>query len=295
MIQDFSMQEPPQASSPRDLSNPEAGLEVSLLDIFFFLWRSRRLLWISTLSSALLALLIASLLPKTYTGVTSFLPPQQSGSVSSALLSQLGGLGSLAGLAGGGSGLKSPSDLYVGLLKSQTVEDSMVRRFDLQREYKTKLLSDARKTLEGQTTIDGTGKDGLIRVSVKARTPERAAELANGYIDQFRALSASLAIGEASQRRLFLEQQLQQTKNNLATAEEQLKQSQQTSGLIELNSQARALVESAGALRAQIGAKEVQVQSMRTYAGSGNVGPAASRAGADRPAQRTCKARRQRR
>lgn len=250
------------------LQPPET--EISILDILVLLVENRsfllRVMGVCTVAAVILALL----LPVNYTAMTSLLPPQQSSSFSSTLLSQLGNLGSLAGAAGL-PGLKNPADLYVGLLKSATVENGMVQRYDLQREYKQKRLSDTRKALEGHVTIDGSGKDGLIRISVKDHSPDRAAELANGYVDQYRKLSKSLAIGEASQRRLFLEHQLQETKDNLAEAEEDLKRTEQTTGVLQLDAQARALIESAGSLRAQVAAKEVEVQSMRTYAGEGNV------------------------
>ena len=108
------------------------------------------------------------------------------------------------------------------MLKSRTVEDAMVQHFGLMQEYHKRYLSDARKKFENNATIDGSGKDGLIHISVEDRDPRRAAELANGYVDQFRSLSQHLAVTEASQRRLFFEQELEQAKNNLANAEEAL-------------------------------------------------------------------------
>lgn len=258
-----------QADANRSHQQPPET-EISILDILVLLVENRSFLLRVTGVCTAAAAIVALLLPVNYTAMTSLLPPQQSSSFSSALLSQLGGLGSLAGAAGL-PGLKNPADLYVGLLKSETVENGMVQHYDLQREYKAKHLSDARKALESHVTIDGSGKDGLIRISVKDRSPDRAAELANGYVNQYRSLSKSLAIGEASQRRLFLEQQLQGAKDNLAKAEEDLKRTEQTTGVLQLDAQSRALIESAGSLRAQVAEKEVEVQSMRTYAGEGNV------------------------
>jgi uncharacterized protein involved in exopolysaccharide biosynthesis len=110
----------------------------------------------------------------------------------------------------------------------------------------------------------------MIHISVDDPDPRRAAELANGYVDQFRTLSQHLAITEASQRRLFFEQEVEQSKNNLANAEEALKQTEHTTGLIELDSQARALIETAVALRAQIAMREIQIQGMKTYAAGEN-------------------------
>jgi uncharacterized protein involved in exopolysaccharide biosynthesis len=114
--------------------------------------------------------------------------------------------------------------------------------------------------------VDGSAKDGMIHISVEDHDPRRAADLANGYVDQFRIQSQHLAITEASQRRLFFEQQLEQAKDNLANAEEAMKETEQKTGVIQLDSQANALIESATSLRAQVAAKEVQIQGMRTYA-----------------------------
>ena len=81
------------------------------------------------------------------------------------------------------------------------------------QEYHKRYLSDARKKFEHYSTVDGNGKDGLIHISVEDHDPRRAAELANGYVDQFRDLSQNLAITEAGQRRLFFEQQLEAGEN----------------------------------------------------------------------------------
>lgn len=244
--------------------------EISLLELLTVIAERKKIvLWITGLF-AVVSIIVSLLLPKWYTATVTLLPPQQNSSLSAAMASQLGNLGGLASLAGGSLGLKNPNDMFVGMLKSRTVEDAMIQKFGLMQEYHQRYLSDARKAFERHVTVDGSGKDGLIHISVEARDPNRAAELANSYVDQFRNLSEHLAITEASQRRLFFEKQLEQAKDNLANAEESLKETEQKTGLIQLDSQARALIESAAGLRAQIAAKEVQIQSLRTYATSEN-------------------------
>ncbi len=226
----------------------------------------KRTILLSTAVCAVLSVIVAFVLPKSYKASVTLLPPQQNASIGAALSSQLGSMGGMAALAGGGLGIKNPNDMYVAMLKSRTVEDAIVQHFGIAQEYHSHFLSDARKALENHTTVDGNGKDGLIHLSVDDRNPQCAAELANGYVDQFRKLSEHLAISEASQRRLFFEQQLEQAKDNLATAEEALKLTEQQTGLIQLDSQTRALIESAAQLRAQIATKEVQIKSMETFA-----------------------------
>jgi len=251
---------------PRQATGATAEDEISLLDLLIVLAERKRTVLLTTLVFAVLSIAVSLLLPKRYTAKVTLLPPQQNSSMSTMLASQLGSLGGLASLAGGGLGLKNPNDMYVAMFKSETVEDAMVNRYGLMQEYHAKLLSDARKDFEHHATVDGNGKDGLIRISVEDRNPERAKELANGYVDAYRDLSQHLAITEAGQRALFFKDQLAKAKDNLAKAEVALEQTEQKTGLISVDSQARALIESAASLNAQIAAKEVQIQAMQTYA-----------------------------
>jgi uncharacterized protein involved in exopolysaccharide biosynthesis len=245
--------------------------EISLLDLLIIVARHRRLILRTTIGMVLIGVLLCLLLPNKYTATTAILPPQGGSSAGSALLSQLGSLSSMASLAGGGSlGLKNPNDLQVALLRSRTVEDAMVNRYHLMTLYHAKRESDARKKLESRVAIDNGAKDGLIRISVTDSDPHRAADLANGYVEEYKNATAHLAVSEASQRRLFFEQQLSGAKDNLANAEEALKKTEQSTGLIQLDSQARAVIASVAQLRAQIAAKEVQIQGERSFATAEN-------------------------
>jgi uncharacterized protein involved in exopolysaccharide biosynthesis len=236
--------------------------DVSLIDLLIVIGRRKKFLVVSTIAVGILTLIVTLLIPKRYTATITVLPPQQGSSLSSALLSQVGNLGALGSLAGGSLGLKNPADMTVALLKSRSVEDAMIQRFDLMKLYKEKRLSDARKSLENRTSIDSNIKDGLIRIEIEDRDPKRASDMANAYVDEYQKFSRHLAIGEAGQRRLFFERQLVEAKNNLAIAEEALKASQQKSGMIQLDSQAKALIESVAALRAEIATKEVEIRSL---------------------------------
>ena len=242
--------------------------EISLIDLLIVLAEQRRMILYVAVSFFVLSVILSLLLPKKYTATVTLLPPQQSSSISSAVVSQLGNLGGMAALAGNSLGIKNPNEMYVAMFKSRTVEDAMVKRFGLLQQ--NGYASVARKNLENRTTVDGSAKDGLIHISVVDADPNRAAELANGYVEQFRDLSEHLAITEAGQRRVFFERQLGEAKENLVKAEEALKRTQQSTGLIQLDSQSRALIESAAALRAQVTAKEVQIQGMESYATSEN-------------------------
>ncbi len=262
---------------PEEIAGEEngAGLraknEFSLLDLTVLLVANKRFIARFMIGAALLGIVTAFLFPVRYEAKIILLPPTQNSSMASALLGQLGNLGSLGSLASlGGLAMKTPADMYVSFLTSRTVEDAMIRRFNLMSEYDEKRISDARKTFERRTTVVSGVKDGLIRISIEDHDPQRAAELANGYVDEFRKLAASLAITEAARRRLFFEEQLEQAKTDLTAAEEAMRKTQQTTGVLQIDSQARSLIESAALLRGQVVAKQVQIQSMRSFAAEDN-------------------------
>jgi tyrosine-protein kinase Etk/Wzc len=217
--------------------------------------------------AAILSIITVLLLPNTYTGNAKILPPQQNQSMGAmATLSQLG---PLAGLAGQGLGLRSPSDIYVAMLRSDTVANGLIDRFSLMSVYENKLRIDARRRLADQTEISA-GKDGVISISVDDRSPRRAADLANAYVEELEKLTKTLNVTEAGKRRLFFEREVKMENDNLADAEVALKQTQEKTGLILLDSQSKAMIESITSLRAGIAAQEVKVQAMRSFATTEN-------------------------
>src|SRR5690349_558239 len=269
------MREQAHPGSPRHgapAGDPAAEDEASLLDPLIVLAKHKRIVLGVPFAVAVVAAVISLLLPKIYTGTARILPPQQGASAASALLTQLGGafggLG-LAGAAGGALGVRNPNDLYVGMLKSRTVADNLIARFDLNKIYGEDLQSRTRDALQNNTAI-AAGRDGIITIDVDDKDPKRAAELANAYVDELMKLTNVLAVTEASQRRLFFERQLEQAKDNLTAAEVAARQGLQKGGLAQVDAQGRSMIAVTARLRAEISAKEVQLGAMRTFAAEGN-------------------------
>jgi uncharacterized protein involved in exopolysaccharide biosynthesis len=155
------------------------------------------------------------------------------------------------------------------MLKSRAVQDALIATFDLARVYDRKQATDIRKALAAATDIN-SGKDDLISIAVEDQVPKRAADLANAYVEELSNITRSLAVTEASRRRVFWEQQLQQAQDALAGAEVALKETRLSTGIIDLDSQAKAIVEAIGSVHGQIAAKEVESQAMRTFATASN-------------------------
>ena len=165
-----------------------------------------------TIAIAIVSLgtVVAFLLPAEYTATASIIPPGTStGSSAAALMGQLSALGGGASLMGS---MKSPSDMYVGILKSHSIASAMVHRFNLTSLYGVKKESQAEKLLARHTDISVGLKDSIISIGVTDRSPENARAFTAGYLDALRSTSAGLALTESSQRRLFYEQRLSQEK-----------------------------------------------------------------------------------
>jgi len=232
--------------------------------------KRRKLIGIAALAIFILGTAVAVLLPRRYMATTVIMPPQQGGSAGAAMLAQLSSLSAMAGAGASALGIKNPNDMQVALLKSRTVEEAMVAHFHLEELYHTKYLSTARKRLEKRAYFDNGLKDGLIRLSVVDSDPRRAAEMANGWVEEYRRFSATLAMNEASGRRLFFEGQVADARKNLTRAEEEMKQTEQRTGVMEIDSQAHAMIAAAAMLRAQVAAKQVEIQAMRQFAADEN-------------------------
>ncbi len=244
----------------------ESPREVDTIAVLLVLAKKKMPILKITLAAALLALIIALLLPKMYTATTTVLPPQENQSTVTAMLGQLG---AFAGLRSEDLQLKNPSDLFVAMLGSRTIQDHLINRFDLRRVYWVKQYREARKTLESRSKIVA-GDEGLISISVTDRDPKRAADLANAYVEELHDLNGNLAITEAAQRRLFYQQQLDSEREALTQAEVALKQAEEKTGLIQPDAQGKEIVAAVADMRAQVAIHEVQLQAMRTYATESN-------------------------
>lgn len=255
--------------SEEGLSDPpilEEEDDLDILDLLIIPVRYKFVILKVSFSVAVLTAIYTLILPNIFTASARILPPQPAQSLASSLLSQIG---PLTGLTGRDLGVRNPNDLYVSMLKSRTVAVNLIHRFSLQQLYERKTETDTIESLKQVTRI-ASSKEGIIEIEVDDKDPTRAANMANAYVEELFRLTQNLAVTEASQRRLFFENQLKIAKDELSTAEAKLKDIQETTGLIEPSSQGKAIIESTATLRALIGAKEVEISSMRSFAAAQN-------------------------
>ena len=244
-----------------DPSTPGAP-ELDLLEA----WRLLRPHWRVVLGApalaGLAALAVTYAIPPTFTASATLMPPAQNAS-SSALTALTGQLGALGGLAGATGALKNPADQYVAFLKSRNVVDRVIEQHDLKVVYDEQLLHDTREQLFKNLRVTAGKKDNLIVVEVDDHDPRRAADMANAFVVELRRVNAELAVGEASQRRLFFEEQLKTARLALSDAEDALNASGVSPST--LNTAPQAAVAAVARLKASITAQEVKIASMQGF------------------------------
>jgi uncharacterized protein involved in exopolysaccharide biosynthesis len=252
-----------QTNMPDDLAREESqpfaeGGEVSLSDLLQPLAQGWRWLVAVAVLAGGAGFFVASMLPEWFSAKTVMLPPQQQQSAATAAVAQLG---ALAGLAGSIGGLKSPADQYVALMESATVGDRIIDQFKLIDVYKVDFRVDARNRLSRSVRISAGKKDGLISIEVDDRDPQRAADIANAYVENLRYLTTKLAVTEAQQRRAFFEQRMKEAKDRLTQAQVALGGA--GLGTDVLKAEPKSAAEGYARLRAEATAAEVRLQTLR--------------------------------
>jgi tyrosine-protein kinase Etk/Wzc len=244
--------------------------EVSLLDYWRVVRKHIRLIIVLYLIAVLVTLGYSLWTPKIYESTATILAPDERGGRSLGLATAL----AASGVAQATPGLSMPSltpqrDIFVSILKSRTMAQDVVQRFELQERFQVPFLSDAIRHLSGMTTVT-LSKDGVISVKVQETDPPLAAEIANFYVTRLDQMITRFATTEASKQRVFIAVRLIETERELRRAEEALRQFQETNKVIALQEQARGAVETAAHLKGEIMASEVQLEVMRKFATDAN-------------------------
>jgi uncharacterized protein involved in exopolysaccharide biosynthesis len=261
---------------PEAAPQPAAG-EVLLAEIpledprelqaarFRLFWERRRFLLGATTIGLLASTLFAFMIPKSYTSTAQLMPPDQQSTSALAMMAGMaakagGGLGAVAGDL---LGVKSSGALFVGVLRSQTAQDRLIQQFDLRKVYGSRLIMDARKKLDENTSISEDRKSGIISISVTDHNAQRAAALANAYVDQLNLLVAELSTSSAHRERVFLEERLKVAKKDLDEASNQLAQFSSKNNTLDIQQEGKAMLDAAGAIVGQLIAAQSQLEGLR--------------------------------
>ena len=237
------------------------------------LWKQRRLIQRATLAGLLAGTLLAFLLPKRYESMTQLMPPDSQSNSGVAMLAALSAKtgGGLAPLAGDLLGIKSSGALFIGILRSRTVQDRLIDRFDLHRVYRTRYEQEARTELSENTAISEDRKSGIISISVTDRDPRRAAAIAHAYVEELNQLVAELSTSSAHRERVFLEERLSAVKRDLDQASQDFSQFASKNKTMDLKEEARAMLQDAATIEGELIAAETELKGLQATYTDNNV------------------------
>ncbi len=236
--------------------------EISLIDLSIALGQEKKTLFAVPLFTTSVAIVVSLIMTPVFTAKTLMMPPQQQ---QSSAASALASLGALAGLAGGAAGVKSPDEMYIAFMESESLQNSIIKKMSLQTRYEAKTLTDTRAGLKGAVKITSDKKSGLISIEATDKDPVFAAQLANVYIDELHNLLGRLAVTDAQQRRVFYEDQIKKTQADLVNAESRFRLANEKSGMQMTSILAETSLRANAEMRGQIAAKEVQLQAMSRF------------------------------
>jgi len=241
--------------------------DINLLDLLIALGQEKWTLMVVTAFAALAGIVVSLVTPATYVSRTSIMPSQQSGGGGGGLAS----LGSLTGIAGLGAlsnmaaGIKSSDEMFIALMRSQSVQSALIEQFKLKDRYGARNTEEARLALNLNVSVVADKKSGLLFIDAQDKDPHFAAQLANAQVKELNVILSRLAVTEAQQRRAYYEQQIINTQTKIPQLELEYKEAQKSSGL-----EVASLLSEVGTLPGQIAAKELQLQVLSRFATAQN-------------------------
>ncbi|HEV2386565.1 MAG TPA: GNVR domain-containing protein [Candidatus Acidoferrales bacterium] len=233
------------------------------------LWNNRRFLLRVTAVGLVVSTALAFLTPKRYTSVARLMPPDQSsgglGSMLAALTDKtgLGAAGGLAAMAESALGIRTTAELFIGILQSETVQDDLIHKFNLQKRYHDRYLYDARKDLASHTDIDEDRKNGILTIKVTDRDPGMAHAMAQEYVDQLNWVVNHLSTSSARRERIFLEEEVKKSSQRLEDDEKAFSRFASKNTAIDIPEQGKAMLTSASFVQGQLIAAESQLEGLR--------------------------------
>lgn len=261
----------------------DSGLELlpplsqkSAVDHLQALWQERRFLLRWAKYGLLLSTLVAFLIPPRYESVTRLMPPDPQNSSAATMLAALSGhagdlLGSVSGVGSDLLGLKTSGALFIGVLRSRTVEDALITRFDLRKLYWIRRWEDARQELEDRTSLREDRKSGIIEIRIRDRSPQRAQAMGQVYVEELNRAVNTVSTSAARREREFLENRLNAVKQDLDQAASDFSQFASKNSAIDIPAQGKAMVEAAARLQGALIAAEAQRQALEQIYTPNNV------------------------
>jgi capsule polysaccharide export protein KpsE/RkpR len=160
------------------------------------------------------------------------------------------------------SGATTASDLMVGILASGTVTGSVARRCSIAYYYRIKKQSPEQtgRQLRDMTKLAATD-EGIVRISVEAKTPVLAATVANAYVAELDSFLRHSNISRGRNTRVFIERRLAEVEASLGAARDSLRVFQQRNRVAAVDDETKAAIDAYASMKSQLGAKEAMLEA----------------------------------
>jgi uncharacterized protein involved in exopolysaccharide biosynthesis len=149
------------------------------------------------------------------------------------------------------------------------LRDAIIERFDLKNLYDVDTIEDARRTLDKNVSVNKSN-EGIVSITVEDRVPERAAEMANAFVEELDKINKDVVMSSGRRTRIFVEKRLEEVRYKLVETEESLKEFQEKHKAIKLDDQSEAIIEAIGSIKGKLVAKEVELQTLLSFATPSN-------------------------
>lgn len=237
--------------------------EITLSEYINVVLKYRKPIGIFVAAVFFLSVIVSLILPNIYIATAKILPPQDNNVDIISMLHDADN--PLGGLASSFDGSQTPAALYVGIMKSRSVADALIEKFGLKQLYDEKYIEDVYKKLADRTTIKISRKDQIINISVNDRDRQRAADLANAYVELLDQTNRKINITKGKRKRLFLEDRLREVRVEMEKAEIELKRFQEKYNLVAFEEQAKVAIEGAAEIKGQIIAAQTELEVLKQF------------------------------
>jgi capsule polysaccharide export protein KpsE/RkpR len=270
------------SASPTQAKTELKWATLESFSVAWLLWRKRQFVLRLTGIGAVVGLILALLIPSRFTATAQLMPPDAMGGESMGMAAMAAGMADKAGGLGTAAadllGFKSSGALFVGILKSRTVQDRLVEQFDLRKVYGTRYGESARLKLGDRTEISEDRKSGVIKIDVTDRDRDRAQQMAKAYVDELNRVVSGSAMSAAARERAFIEGRMAEVKKEVDASAAALAEFSSEHNTIDLKEQARAMVDAVATVQGQKIAAESELKALQSIYTEDNFRVRAARA-----------------
>lgn len=237
---------------------------INLLDFITFVLRWRRFIISAVGLVVIITAIVSLIVPVHYRATATIFPSQEAPlDVTSYISSQLAGLPGIGGIAAQMGAL--PGEIYLTILRSRSMSETVIDTFELRRVWKMEKrpIEEVIEVLSGRVKTEYDLLDGTVTIEVVSRDPEIAAKMANFYARELDRRNQELKSQKATYEKIFIGGRLDEARRRMEELEDSLRSFQERTGVVNVEEQVKATIQTAAELEAMRLATELELNLAR--------------------------------